>query len=595
MKVIIFNSGIGNRMGELTKNNPKCMVKLYNGETIFERQIRILSSCGLKDFLITTGPFSEQLESISDKYKNLNFTFVNNPKYKETNYIVSMDYLYDYIDDDVLLLHGDLVFNKKLITKILNNSNKSICLFNENKQLPEKDFKGRFKNNILKEVSINIFDDDCFAFQPLYKLSKSDILAWKKKVREFVLNGIVNVYAENALNEITDNINIYGMSYKDDYIDEIDNYDDYIRVSNEIKYFDYSEQETIITDDYISTLNNYISSSDKVFLVCGKKLSDKVIPDFSKITNNFVVFSDFSANPKYSDIEKGIELFKESNCNRIVSIGGGSSIDVSKCIKLFSTLDSKLDFLENKYNYNNIMHIAIPTTAGTGSEATSIAVMYYNGEKLSINHGSILPDVSILDCHFLNDLSLYQKKSTMLDALSQAIESYWSKESSDLSREYASKCIKLVIDNYKLYLENDIDSLKNMLIASNYSGRAINISRTTAPHSMSYKLTSLYGIAHGHAVSLCLIPCWRLLLEKSSDNKKLEEVLLSLSKVLNKNTILDSINYVDRLIKELDLPKVFIKKGDLEILVNSVNIERMSNNPIYFSREELYELYKSIK
>lgn len=245
MKVIIFNSGLGSRMGGLTENNPKCMVKLYNGETIFERQIRILSDCGIKDFIITTGPFKEQLYEVADKFKNLNFQFVANDDYKNTNYIVSMNNANKYLDDDVLLLHGDLVFNKNLVIKLLDNKNKSVCLYNEEKKLPEKDFKGRFKDNKLLEVSVNIFNDDCYAFQPLYKLEKKYIQLWKEKVAEFVKDGKVKVYAENALNEITDNMSIYGMSYKDDYIEEIDNEEDYNRVSSEIRYFDYREQNII--------------------------------------------------------------------------------------------------------------------------------------------------------------------------------------------------------------------------------------------------------------------------------------------------------------------------------------------------------------
>jgi phosphoenolpyruvate phosphomutase len=225
-------------MGKLTNDKPKCMVQLYNGETILERQIRLLSECGIKEFIITTGPFKEQLANVTKKYENLKFIFVENPDYKNTNYIVSMNNANNFLDDDVLLMHGDLVFNKKLIEKILKDPRKSICLYNEEKKLPEKDFKGRFKENILKEVSINIFDGDCYAFQPLYKLSKSDIEVWKNKVAEFVSNGNVKVYAENALNEITDEISIYGLSYKNDYIEEIDNEDDYNRVSNEIKFFD---------------------------------------------------------------------------------------------------------------------------------------------------------------------------------------------------------------------------------------------------------------------------------------------------------------------------------------------------------------------
>lgn len=238
MKAIIFNSGLGSRMVGLTEKNPKCMVKLYNGETIFERQIRILSECGIKDFIVTTGPFKEQLYEAADKFKNLNFQFVANDDYKNTNYIVSMNNANQYLNDDVLLLHGDLVFNKNLVIKLMSNKNKSVCLYNEEKSLPEKDFKGRFRDNKLLEVSVNIFDNDCYAFQPLYKLEKKDLQLWKDKVSEFVENGNVKVYAENALNEITDRVNIVGMSYKDDYIDEIDNEEDYNRVSREIKNFD---------------------------------------------------------------------------------------------------------------------------------------------------------------------------------------------------------------------------------------------------------------------------------------------------------------------------------------------------------------------
>ncbi len=246
MKAIIFNSGLGSRMGELTRNKHKSMIKLYNGETILERQIRILNEYGIKEFVITVGYKKEQIIEMTKKYTNISFYFVENYDYMNTNYIVSMNNAYELLDDNFLLLHGDLVFNRKLIEKILKDKRESICLFNENKQLPEKDFKGRFKDNILREVSISIFDDDCYAFQPLYKLSKRDINVWKNKVKEFVNNGKTKVYAEEALNEITDKISIYGMSYKDDYIEEIDNIDDYIRVSNEIKIFDEEENKLLI-------------------------------------------------------------------------------------------------------------------------------------------------------------------------------------------------------------------------------------------------------------------------------------------------------------------------------------------------------------
>ena len=593
MKAIIFNSGMGSRMGNLTSDKPKCMVELYNGETIFERQIRVLSECGITEFIVTTGPYREFLIDVSNKYKNLKIDFVENKDYKNTNYIVSMNNCYDLIDDNVLLMHGDLVFNKNLIKKILENENESVCLYNEIKNLPQKDFKGRFLGNKLKEVSISIFDKDCFAFQPLYKLSKNDIFIWKNKVREFVQNGQVTVYAENALNEVTDKLNIIGMSYKDDYIDEIDNKDDYERVSCEIKYFDYLEQKVEITDSYINNLSQYIDLNDEIFVVSGKHFTSQIKEELNNY--NITIFNEFSPNPKYEEIKYGLEMFKSKQFNKIIAIGGGSTIDVAKIIKLFSSLKNENDFLEKKYVYNRIKLIAIPTTAGTGSESTQFAVMYYNGEKISIDHGSILPNVAILDYSIFLTLPDYQKKSCLLDSMCQVIESYWSKNATEQSKKYSKECIKNILTNYIEYIENNEKSYKNMMIASNYSGKAINITRTTSAHAMSYKITSMYNISHGHAVALCIIPIWKLLAEKSKNNDELKNILLEISNLFEKgNNIDDSINFFENMVNSFNLPKVPIREEDIIALSKSVNIERMKNNPVEFTFDEISYIYREI-
>ena len=241
MKAIIFNSGLGKRMGEFTKTHHKSMAILKNGESILERQIRILGNCGINEFIITTGPFKEQIEYVCQKFSTYQFHFVENPIYSKTNYIYSMWLARRYLNDNCLMLHGDLVFNKELVQDILNDNRGSICLINEEKKLPEKDFKGRVLDGKLKEVSINIFDNDCYAFQPLYKLTKEDLAKWVDRVDKFVKEKNVNVYAENALNEILNEINIYVKSYKNDYIDEIDNLDDYNRVTSEIEEFEKSK------------------------------------------------------------------------------------------------------------------------------------------------------------------------------------------------------------------------------------------------------------------------------------------------------------------------------------------------------------------
>lgn len=588
MKALIFNSGLGSRMGKLTKNNPKCLVKLYNGETILERQIRILSEFGIKEFIITTGPYENQIKETVLKYKNNNYIFVKNDDYLNTNYIVSMNNAFEYLDDDFILLHGDLVFNRMLVKKVLDSKEKSLCLYNENKELPEKDFKGRFMDGLLKEVSINIFDKDCYAFQPLYKLDKDTLNVWKCKVREFVEKGIVKVYAENALNEISNNLQIVGMSYSNDYIDEIDNELDYKRVSNDIKYFDYREQNIIETTNYVNNLKLLISENDNVFIVCGNMLKEKVSENLSWIKNK-IIFSDFCSNPKYDDIKKGLHIFKNGEYNKIISIGGGSSIDVAKCIKLFSSLDNEYDFLESKYNYNNIVHIAIPTTAGTGSESTEISVMYFENKKTSISHGSILPDYAILDCSFLNTLSDYQKKSTLLDALCQSIESYWSKGATNESRQYAKESMECIISNYENYI-NKNQSFDLIMKASNLSGKAINISRTTAPHSMSYILSQKYGISHGHAVALCLIPCWKKM--NNEADIKLKKILTNISEILKVSNIDESIILIENIINSFNLPKITI--DDTKLLAENINIERMENNPIVFDYQDIIKLYENI-
>ena len=243
MKAVIFNSGLGNRMGEFTNNNHKSMARLKDGETIFHRQLRLLRAEGVKDFIITTGPFEEPLKGESADFPELNFTFVRNAIYDKTNYIYSMYLAREFMDDDLIFLHGDLVFNRKLVHDMLASPDKNAATVNFKKALPEKDFKGRVKDGKVIEVSIKIFDEDCFAFQPFYKMDKETASAWIGRVEEFINRGEDKCYAENALNEIFIDLNVRAFSYEDYYIDEIDNLDDHARVTAEILPFDEADKK----------------------------------------------------------------------------------------------------------------------------------------------------------------------------------------------------------------------------------------------------------------------------------------------------------------------------------------------------------------
>ena len=241
MKAIIFNSGLGNRMGQITKAIHKSMVQLYNGESLLHRQLNILSSLGVTEYVITVGPFEEQLRETAVEFPHCKFVFVRNDIYHKTNYIYSMFLARDHINDDMLFLHGDLVFNKKFAADLLTAPAPCCAPVNRSCALPEKDFKCRIVNDRLHEVSINIFEDDCFAFQPFYKLSRAAASAWVGKVTQYVVDGHTKCYAENALNEILPAMDIKPFSYDGHFVEEIDTVEDFQRVSSAIEAFDKAE------------------------------------------------------------------------------------------------------------------------------------------------------------------------------------------------------------------------------------------------------------------------------------------------------------------------------------------------------------------
>ena len=576
MKALIFNSGIGKRMGELTAHCPKSMVHLYNDETIFERQIRLLQEAGITDVVITTGPYPEMLKAICSKpcYRNMRFNFPHNEIFDSSNYIYSMYKARELLDDDVLMMHGDLVFDRTLIPNLLKNREANTCLINKFKPLPEKDFKGRIVDGELREVGINIFDSDCYAFQPLYKLSKQVMKAWLDNVVRFVESKNINVYAENALNEVSKGLGIKPVSYHNHFIDEVDNKDDLARVNAEIEMWDYKTQHVKSCNEFLSPLKMQLKriNSVKPFVVVDSFLKKEIC----KKLPNTVVFSGFTSNPKYEEMLAGLELFKSSGCDSIVSIGGGSCIDVAKVIKLSLGADVKSDIptFKQEYKYTDIKHICLPTTSGTGSESTRHAVLYLNGVKQSISHPSNVPDYVILCPKFIITVPEYQKKATMMDALCQCIESLWSRKATKESKKYAKAGLKLFVENYRGYLELNISSIKKIQIAANYSGKAINISETTAAHAMSYKLTSLYRIPHGHAVAICMNSIF--------NNCKVKTVFggIDVRKLF--------YEVVDYFALEQN---VGFGKEDLKTLVESVNPDRLKNFPY---RINIAKCYKSI-
>lgn len=343
-----------------------------------------------------------------------------------------------------------------------------------------------------------------------------------------------------------------------------------------------------------------VSCFKKPFLCCGG--SFKSTKAFEYLKNNFdlTVWDKIRPNPRFEDMLAAAELYKKSGCDFLIGAGGGSPLDSAKMIKLLITNNPKTALLEPMKD-NDIKFLAIPTTSGTGSEATKYSIFYVNeNEKHSISHDGFLPDYVILDESFLKTVSPYQRRCTCLDALCHAIESYWNVKSNDESKEYAKKAICLFIENKDGYISNESTANRGMLMASYYAGKAINITSTTSAHAMCYNITINCGTAHGHSVAINLAEIWNYMNENNdviNDLRGREYVLNTLDEIgvmLGGRNSKDGAKIFKGLVNEfaLNSPKASISQ--ITDFVKSVNLLRLLNNPTKLNSKDVFEIYKRV-
>lgn len=234
MKALILNSGLGHRMGVITKEHPKCMTEISAHNTILSRQLRQLVSFGIEEVVVTTGYYDKVLVDYCDAlHLPLKFTFINNPIYDSTNYIYSIYCAKEQLkDDDIILMHGDLVF-ENLVMEAVVNSEKSCMAVSSTLPLPEKDFKAVIKDGRIEKVGIEFFEH-AMAAQPLYKIKKDDWLIWLANIEKFCESDNRKCYAENAFNEVSDQCMIYPCDVQDMLCAEIDTPEDLDVVSKKL-------------------------------------------------------------------------------------------------------------------------------------------------------------------------------------------------------------------------------------------------------------------------------------------------------------------------------------------------------------------------
>jgi len=355
-------------------------------------------------------------------------------------------------------------------------------------------------------------------------------------------------------------------------------------------------------------IKNFVDDKSfrKIFILCGKQsfitsgakdLIKNIIKD--EKVKFFYKSSKLPILPELIEIVKEIRNFKP---DLILAVGGGAVIDYAK---IANVIDIRPDLSELIVNYsypfkNKFTKLAvIPTTAGSGAEVTSNAVIYVDGVKHSFESELLIPDDFFLIPEFLISAPNKIKASAGFDAIAQALESLVSRKSNEQSVKHSLKSLKVSINSYISFLKNpNLTNATEMAIASNLAGKAISISKTTAPHAASYPFTSLFNISHGHAVGLFFENFFKFNYdnldksETSFDLKQRFDLIFELFEVSNINDFNSKISFIK---KEANLEDDLIKlniniKKSSDKIIKGINLLRLGNNPVKINGKDIYDI-----
>ncbi len=349
----------------------------------------------------------------------------------------------------------------------------------------------------------------------------------------------------------------------------------------------------------------------KIFVLCGKKsfvtsgaedLFKKIITD-----KEIKIFYKKTELPILEELLEIINNIKNFKPDLILAVGGGAIIDYAKMANVVNARKDLADQIVN-YSYQfkkKFTKLAvIPTTAGSGAEVTSNAVIYVDGIKHSFESELLIPDNFFLVPEFLISSPKKIKASAGFDAIAQALESLVSRKSNEQSVKFASKSLRVSVNSFVSFINDpNMKNATEMSIAANLAGKAISISKTTAPHAASYPFTSLFNISHGHAVSLFFERFFRFNFdnldksETSFDLKKRFDLIFNLFDVPNINDFNSKISLIKKKANlEDDLIKLNVDiKRSSENIIKGINLLRLGNNPVKIDGKDIYEIISKNK
>ena len=294
---------------------------------------------------------------------------------------------------------------------------------------------------------------------------------------------------------------------------------------------------------------------------------------------------------EYPDIENIPAIYKELNNHNydlVISIGGGSVIDFAKIYSNCENGEKIKTFSDIKLRKDSIFHISIPTTSGSGSESTSFATIWSKKEllKYSFDNPKIIPNIAVLIPEFTISLNKKLTLTTSLDSLCHCLDSLSNKNNNIDSKKLASKSVRETVKFLPDLLENlnNLELRKSQLNASNLAGQAINITRTSLNHAISYPLTNLYNLPHGFACAFSTIGIFEKFNKTFLKHSNFEEIKVGIDLIKK----LDLEPYYKNYLKTLEVEKVIKAiRGNKRLSNFIVNVSISDIEEIlYFSKSE---------
>ncbi|WP_460543456.1 phosphonoacetaldehyde reductase [Glycomyces halotolerans] len=354
----------------------------------------------------------------------------------------------------------------------------------------------------------------------------------------------------------------------------------------------------------------------RVMLVRGKRSftesgADRLLPALEQ-TAKVEQWSDFAPNTDAADLEVGLRLVERFDPDLILAVGGGSAMDMAKLLCIFRGSPDGED-LRRRISDGEVPAerstrlVLAPTTSGSGAEATHFAVVYIGEKKFSVASPALLPDAVILDPTLTLSGSPYQRATSGIDAICQAVESLWSRDATELSRGFAREALGLLMPAIEEFVRRPgAESSRAMALGAHLAGRAIDVSKTTAAHALSYGITKRHGLSHGHAVGVTLGSFIETHADAGADRLQasidpaghsavMSEVLAAFGAADGAGARSSFTELMRRLGLETSLDKAGADtRAARQALAESVNVQRLGNNPVLFTTDELTELLTAI-